>query len=123
MRKSRSAISHSLPVFPSQIQKKNKRHIHKKRFIFIYRDRVGLVFQITSSFFVLVLVLLPFFFFTFFTLLYFSCFLEVLLLAARNDDVVDLQHHAAELGSEQELLALGDEGIDDEVVLHVCGGE
>ena len=46
--------------------------------------------------------------------------LELALLAAGDNDVVDLEHHAAELGGEQELLALGDERVDDESGLHVC---
>lgn len=45
--------------------------------------------------------------------------LVVLVVAAGDDDVVYFQHHAAELGGEEELLALGDEGVDDEVVAHV----
>lgn len=45
--------------------------------------------------------------------------LVVLVVAAGDDDVVYFQHHAAELGGEEELLALGDEGVYDEVVAHV----
>lgn len=48
-----------------------------------------------------------------------SC-LEFVLVAAGHNDVVDLEDHAAQLGGEQELLALGDERVDDEVLLHVC---
>lgn len=40
--------------------------------------------------------------------------LELAFVAAGDDDVVDLEDHAAELGSEQELLTLGDERVDDE---------
>ena len=50
---------------------------------------------------------------------FFFYYLELALLAAGDNDVVDLEHHAAELGGEQELLALGDERVDDEVGLHV----
>ena len=46
--------------------------------------------------------------------------LELALVAASDDDVVDLEHHAAQLGGEQELLAPGDERVDDEGGLHVC---
>jgi hypothetical protein len=48
--------------------------------------------------------------------------LELAFVAAGDDDVVDLEHHAAQLGGEQELLALGDERVDDKGGLHVCGG-
>ena len=43
-----------------------------------------------------------------------SSHLELAFLAAGDDDIVDLEHHAAQLGGEQELLALGDERVDDE---------
>jgi len=45
--------------------------------------------------------------------------LELAFFAAGDDDVVDLEHHAAELGREQELLALGDERVNDKGGLHV----
>jgi hypothetical protein len=47
--------------------------------------------------------------------------LELAFVAAGDNDVVDLEHHAAKLGGEQELLALRDERVDDEGGLHVCG--
>ena len=31
-----------------------------------------------------------------------------------------LQYHSAQLGREQQLLPLRDQGVDDEVLLHVC---
>lgn len=40
--------------------------------------------------------------------------LELAFIAAGDNDIVDLEHHAAQLGGEQELLALGDERVDDE---------
>ena len=61
----------------------------------------------------------------------------VVLVAAGNDHVVNLKtmsarvckstgggvtylkHHPAQLGGEHELLPLGDQGVDDEVLLHV----
>jgi hypothetical protein len=46
--------------------------------------------------------------------------LELALVAAGDDDIVDLEHHPAQLGGEQELLALGDERVDDEGGFHVC---
>lgn len=45
--------------------------------------------------------------------------LEVVLPAPADDDVVDLEHHPAQLGGEHELLLLADEWVDDEGVLHV----
>lgn len=45
--------------------------------------------------------------------------LEVLLSATSNNDVVNLQHHSAELGSQHELLSLSNQWIDDESILHV----
>lgn len=46
--------------------------------------------------------------------------LEVVLIASGNDDVVDLEHHAAELCGQEKLLSLGDQGVNDEVFSHVC---
>lgn len=46
--------------------------------------------------------------------------LEVVLVTSGNDDVVDLQHHAAKLCGQEELLSLGDQGINDKVFSHVC---
>jgi len=46
--------------------------------------------------------------------------LELALVGASDNNVVDLEHHTAKLGGEQELLALGDERVDDEGGLHVC---
>lgn len=45
--------------------------------------------------------------------------LEVLLSAASNNDVVDFQHHSAELSCQHELLSLSNQWIDDESILHV----
>lgn len=45
--------------------------------------------------------------------------LEILVPRPTDNDIIDLEDHAAELGSEHELLALADEGVDDEGVAHV----
>ena len=46
--------------------------------------------------------------------------LEVVLVASSNDDVVDLEYHAAKLCGQEKLLSLGDQGVDNEVFPHVC---
>lgn len=46
--------------------------------------------------------------------------LKVVIVAASNDDIVDLEDHSTKLGSKQELLALRDERVDDEVLFHIC---
>jgi hypothetical protein len=46
--------------------------------------------------------------------------LEVVLVASGNDDVVDLEHHAAKLRCQEKLLSLGDQGVNDKVLSHVC---
>ena len=44
-----------------------------------------------------------------------------LLVVAHADDVVDLEDHLHDLGSEEELLLLSDEGLEDALGLHVVG--
>lgn len=46
--------------------------------------------------------------------------LELVLVASGNDDIVDLEHHATKLCGQEKLLSLGDEGVDDKVLSHVC---
>lgn len=45
--------------------------------------------------------------------------LEVVIVAASNDHIINLEDHSTELGSEEELLAFRDKRINDEVLLHV----
>jgi hypothetical protein len=47
------------------------------------------------------------------------CPLEVVLIAAGNNHIVDFKHHAAELRSQEELLPFRDERVDDKVLFHV----
>jgi hypothetical protein len=53
--------------------------------------------------------------------LFSSINLELAIVGTSDNNVVDLKNHAAKLSGEQELLTLGDERVDDEVVFHVCG--
>jgi len=45
--------------------------------------------------------------------------LKVVVIAASNNDIVHLEHHAAELRGQEKLRALRDQRVDNEVLLHV----
>lgn len=45
--------------------------------------------------------------------------LEIVLVRSRNNNVVDLEHHSAQLRRQLELLLLANERINDKGVLHV----
>lgn len=45
--------------------------------------------------------------------------LKIVFIASCYDDIIDLEHHAAELCSEQELLAFSDQRINDKVLTHI----
>jgi len=49
--------------------------------------------------------------------------LEIVLITACHDHVVNFQHHSAQLRRKQELLSLRDQRVDDEVFSHVCKSE
>lgn len=48
--------------------------------------------------------------------------LEIILITPSNNDVIHLEHHATQLRSEEELLPLGDQGVDYEMLFHICVG-
>lgn len=48
----------------------------------------------------------------------YSC-LKVVLIRSRHDNLVDLEHHSAQLCGQLKLLLLADQGINNESILHV----
>ena len=46
--------------------------------------------------------------------------LEFVLIRPSYDDIVDLQHHPAQLCGQQELLAFADQRVYHEMLAHIC---
>lgn len=51
---------------------------------------------------------------------YLVSYLEIVLVAPSNDDVVYFQNHAAKLGRQEQLLSLANKWIDDKMLSHIC---
>jgi hypothetical protein len=47
-------------------------------------------------------------------------FLELVLVATSDDHVVHLENHSTQLGSQEQLLTLTNEWVNDKVLPHIC---